>query len=273
MSYLCIVLVVTGDTFMLLLKVCATLLLSLLVSLVFADGRETVRIAVGEWPPYLSENAPHYGVAAHITREAFLASGVDVEFEFLPWARVLVYVENGEFDASIMWVKTEEREETLHFSEVMLVGEAVFFYNRENPLVWNRIEDLSNKLFGGLLSASYPWFDAARAEGIPIEMELVTSEQLNVAKLLAQHIDAYAMDKLVGLHLLQSNFPTRQDQIAYDLKPVEAWPYRLIFTKSPRGEALANVFNQGLSSVQERGDVTIYLNNVASGDYLPVEDE
>ncbi|HET8903793.1 MAG TPA: hypothetical protein VFN16_07345 [Saccharospirillum sp.] len=65
-------------------------------------AQETVRIAVGE----LSENALHYGVAAHIVEEAFQASGMDVEVDFLPWARVLVYVESGQYDASILWVKT-----------------------------------------------------------------------------------------------------------------------------------------------------------------------
>lgn len=96
-------------------------------------AQETVRIAVGEWPPYLSENAQHYGVAAHIVEEAFQASDMKVEIDFLPWARVLVYVESGQYDASILWVKTQEREASFLFSDVVLEGEAVFFTTRITP--------------------------------------------------------------------------------------------------------------------------------------------
>lgn len=236
-------------------------------------AQETVRIAVGEWPPYLSENALHYGVAAHIVEEAFQASGMNVEVDFLPWARVLVYVESGQYDASILWVKTQERETSFLFSDVVLEGEAVFFYHKDNPLIWQEFEDLNNKRFGGLRSASYPWFDAARAAGADVEMELVSTEQQNFSKLLSQRIDAYAMDKLVGLHILQQDFADRQNDITYDPTPIETWPYRLIFTRSPRGEALTEAFNQGLEAMKERQKVQIHLNNVANGVYLPTTEQ
>lgn len=235
------------------------------------SARETVRIAIGEWPPYLSQTLPHHGVAAHIVKEAFEAANVDVEFTFLPWGRVLVYVENGQFDASILWVETEERARSYLFSDVLLEGEAVFFYNKENPLVWQSYDDLDGKRFGGLLSASYPWFEAAKAEGADIEMELVTEEHQNISKLLSERIDAFSLDKLVGLHMLQQRFPDRQHLISYDARPIESWPYRLIFTKSPRGEELVEAFNKGLGIIKERELIEVYLNNVANGMYLPAE--
>lgn len=246
-----------------------SLVLLVCSSPLFAE--ETVRIAIGEWPPYLSERSPHYGVAAHIVQEAFQVSGLDVEFQFLPWARVLVYVENGQADASILWVKTEEREASYLFSDVVLEGEAVFFYHKDNPLIWQDFQDLNNKRFGGLLSASYPWFEAARVAGASVEMELVTTEQQNFSKLLSQRLDAYSMDRLVGQHILQQDFAERQDLISYDPTPIETWPYRLIFTRSPRGEELSSAFNQGLEAMKQRQKVQVHLNNVANGVYLPKE--
>lgn len=251
-----------------LAKAAMTLLLLVTVS-VYASERETVRIAVGEWPPYLSQILPHDGVAAHLVQEAFKAVGLDVKFEYFPWQRVRVYVENGTQDASILWVKNEERAKTLLFSDVLLEGEAVFFYNKNNPLVWQNYEDLDGKRFGGLLSASYPWFEAAKAEGADVSMDLVTVEHRNFSKLLSGRIDAFSLDKLVGLHMLQQRFPKQADLIGYDPTPIESWPYRLIFTKSPRGEALSAAFNDGLMIIQERGLIPVYLNNVANGVYLP----
>ena len=34
---------------------------------------ETVRIAVGEWPPYISESLPEQGFLCQVVREAFAA--------------------------------------------------------------------------------------------------------------------------------------------------------------------------------------------------------
>jgi len=252
------------------LKAAMVLFLLFAVS-VSASERETVRIAVGEWPPYLSQNLPHDGVAAHLVREAFKAGGVEVEFEYFPWQRVRLYVENGTKDASILWVKTEERSRTLLFSDVLLEGEAVFFYNKNNPLVWQNYEDLDGKRFGGLLSASYPWFEAAKAEGADVTMDLVTVEHRNFSKLLSERIDAFSLDKLVGLHMLQQRFPEQADLIDFDPTPVESWPYRLIFTKSPRGEALVEAFNEGLAIIKRQGLIPVYINNVANGVYLPEE--
>lgn len=240
----------------------------LLTSSLSLPAQEPVRIAIGEWPPYLAKNLPHYGVAAHIVKEAFQAGGLDVEFQFLPWGRVLVYVEGGRFDTSILWVETEERAKTLLFSDVVMEGEAVFFYNVENPLKWQTYQDLGDKRFGGLISASYPWFEAAKAQGIDMDMELVTDEHQNFSKLISGRIDAFSLDKLVGLHLLQQNFPARRSEIDHDPTPIESWPYRLIFTKSPRGEELVEAFNKGLAIIKEQGLIETYLDDVGRGVYL-----
>ncbi|WP_028670851.1 hypothetical protein [Saccharospirillum impatiens] len=79
-----------------------------------------------------------------------------------------------------------------------------------------------------------------------------------------------AQPTMLGLHILQY-FPDRLDDISYDPTPIETWPYRLIFTRSPRGEALNRAFNQGLEALKERQKVQIHLNNVANGVYLPTE--
>ena len=241
----------------------------LLLGSLASAAKEPVRIAIGEWPPYLAENLPHYGVAAHIVKEAFNAAGREVEFQFLPWGRVVVYVENSRFDTSILWVETEERAKSFLFSDVLLEGEAVFFYNEAKPLEWQTHPDLSNLHFGGLLSASYPWFEAAKAEGRDMQMELVTDERQNFSKLISGRIDAFSLDKLVGLHLLQQDFANQRDQVGYDPTPIESWPYRLIFTKSTRGEELVEAFNKGLGIIKQQGVIDTYLDNVGRGFYLP----
>ena len=40
----------------------------------------SVRLSSGEWPPYTSENLPHFGLASRIVTEAFALKGITVEY-------------------------------------------------------------------------------------------------------------------------------------------------------------------------------------------------
>ena len=44
----------------------------------------TIRIANGEWGPYLSEYSHEYGLASHIISEAFKSVKVKIEWGFSP---------------------------------------------------------------------------------------------------------------------------------------------------------------------------------------------
>ncbi|MBT4285973.1 MAG: hypothetical protein HOD92_01450 [Deltaproteobacteria bacterium] len=49
----------------------------------------------------------HNGLAAQIITKAFAVSGFEVLFDFFPWKRAVAYVENGKYDASPLWLKSE----------------------------------------------------------------------------------------------------------------------------------------------------------------------
>ncbi|OZG75467.1 amino acid ABC transporter substrate-binding protein [Hahella sp. CCB-MM4] len=232
-------------------------------------AEETARIAIGEWPPYLSVELPHYGVAAHIVEESFRAADLQVEFGFFPWNRVAQYVEDGTWDTSILWVETEERKKIYLFSDVVFEGTAVFFHRKERPLSWNTYQDFEGLKFGGLMSATYPWFEDAKLAGVSMKMEKVSDEGLNFAKLLSGRIDAFSLDKLVGLYILQRQLPYVMDHISYNPRPIESWPYRLIFTQSPRGEMLVEAFNRGLQKIKDNGLVHRHLQEAVEGIYYP----
>ena len=75
-----------------------------------SQGAETIRIAVGHFPPFLSESLPGQGTAAQLIREAFAIKGIEVVFVFLPWPRAFSETQNGQFDATAIWLKRPERE-------------------------------------------------------------------------------------------------------------------------------------------------------------------
>ena len=81
-----------------------------------AQTRDTIRLTNGEWPPFMSKNGPHHGVASHVITEAFALVGVEVEFGFFPWARSLKLAKEGVWDGSAAWWDREERYPYVFYS-------------------------------------------------------------------------------------------------------------------------------------------------------------
>ncbi|MBU3916067.1 transporter substrate-binding domain-containing protein [bacterium] len=240
-----------------------------IISPLMGLSEEPVRIAIGEWPPYLSKELKHFGVAAHIVTEAFAKEGIDVQYTFLPWKRVEKYVISGEQEGSIMWVQTEERDKVFLFTEVMLEGQAVFFHLKSFPFDWQTYHDLAKLEIGGLLSATYPWVEKAREQGIQLRINPVVNEVQNFQKLLLHRIDVYGMDILIGYELAQRYLsPEDRQKITHHPRPVEIWPYRLIFSKQvKRGPRLVEAFNKGILRLKAEKSIQNYLDDFRQGKY------
>ncbi|MBU2292694.1 MAG: transporter substrate-binding domain-containing protein [Gammaproteobacteria bacterium] len=99
-----------------------------------AQSQEQIRIAIGEWPPFIGEALPHYGVVPQLLNEAFATQGVSVEYGFFPWKRAYTEVKQGRWQASAIWGRTPEREADCLFSAVVYRDEVVLFYRRDKPI-------------------------------------------------------------------------------------------------------------------------------------------
>ena len=101
-----------------------------------AQAAEQVRLTNGEWPPYLGETLPHHGVASRIVAEAFALQGVEVQWEFHPWARSLKMAEQGLRDGSAVWFHNPERERHFHISEPVVESRYYFFHRKTHAFDW-----------------------------------------------------------------------------------------------------------------------------------------
>ena len=76
---------------------------------------------MGDWPPFLSEDLAHQGIAARIIRDVFAEAGYETQFAFYPWARALENARSGSLDGTAVWLKTAEREHTLAAQKVSAI--------------------------------------------------------------------------------------------------------------------------------------------------------
>jgi len=218
------------------------------------QGQESVIIAFGDYAPYVSSQDGGSGAVLDIIRQAFAVQGIEVSYQFLPWNRCERMVTEGKAFATAPYFKTDERLRLYDFSDPLLFSFKRFFYDTERfpgGFIWETFEDFRGYRMGGVLGYWYlPAFERAK-----LIVETVTSEEQNMAKLIARRIDFILLDELVGMCLLQERFPDSMESIGV-LKKAESFDemYLLISKTYPEVEALTKQFNAGLKRLKENGE-------------------
>ena len=153
---------------------------------------EQVVITNGEWPPFLSKNYKEYGVVSHIVKDAFASQGVDVKYEFYPWARAYKLVEVAKADASVIWTRNEERDQQVLFSDPVVDLKDVFFFRKPEVASWNAVADFKGRKIG--TSKGYYYGDefAAAQKANVINVSEAKDDVINFKKLIAGRIDVFS---------------------------------------------------------------------------------
>ncbi|RDH43753.1 substrate-binding periplasmic protein [Zooshikella ganghwensis] len=232
-------------------------------------GSGVVRIATGEWPPYISKKLKHYGVVSHVIKEAFAEENIKVVYTFFPWKRALKQVMNGNWDASPSWVPTPERLHDFHFSDVVHTSSKVFFYLKDKPFEWRSINDLQNYTIGATLGYTYgETFDKSAENGQIIVVPL-RSDLLNFKMLLKGRIELFPVEKEVGFSILGEYFSVEdRKRFTFHPKPVLETSHHLIFTKHAKKSLfLLDKFNQGLAKLKASGEFKRMFEASLRGEY------
>lgn len=215
----------------------------------------TVRLTSGEWAPYTGANLQHYGCDSWVVTEAFALEGVNVDYGFFPWARGYQSSESGEWDGAIEWANTPDHQKTHYLSaEPLSKQEWVFFYRKDRPFTWEKIDDLAGKTIGVTIGYAYSdLFEGLKSKNAATFDE-APSDELNFKKLLAGRIDAFPVERRVGYLILASLKPEEQAQIVEHPKPLDEFlPYLLLSKALPQNNKRMELFNQGFKRLQESG--------------------
>ena len=243
-----------------------TLLLSALFSLLscgFATA-ESVRLTNGEWAPYLGEQLPHHGVASRIVAEAFALQGIDVAWEFHPWARSLQLAERGQRAGSAVWLHSRERENQFFISDPVVESGYYLFHRRGHHVDWQQIGDLQGQRIVGTRGYDYgAAFQQAEASG-QLRVNRVTSDETAFRQLLAGRVDLFPMDKVVGFDMLHQHFSAAERaKLSFHPKPLRSDSLHLLLSRKVAGNAeLIERFNRGLAQLRESGKIAQYLLEV-----------
>ena len=230
---------------------------------------DKVRLATGEWPPYISKGLQHYGVASHIVTDAFGVEGLEVEITFLPWRRAYAQAEAGDFDGTFGWSRESGREQDFYYSEPIFEDSMVFFHLKRTPFEWETMDDLKGLRIG--CTFEYYYGDAFRSaeDAGKLTVERVPKDIQNFRKLLRERVALVPLEKSVGYYILQNYFtPEEIGQVTHHPKAIKTGAYYLLLPKRlDSSQELLTIFNSGLKQLRQRGVITEYLKNSQDGRY------
>lgn len=232
-----------------------------------------MRLANGDWPPYLSKNLPHYGAASHIVSEAFEAVDLDVHYEFFPWKRSYILAQKGQLDGTLVWVRSEDREKHFHYSDIVIFETEYLYHLKTKPLSWYTMSDLEGLVIGTTHHTYYPLLEKAEMDGL-VTLEPVGNHQQLYDRLLKQRIDAIPHVSQVARYYLQTNLSEDERlQITHSPTILSARKYHLILSKNfDQAEQYIDRFNEGLGIIKANGLYDKILLDLLHGKYDSVED-
>ncbi len=226
------------------------------------SGPEIIRITSGEWPPYLGEDLPHYGIVSRILTEAFALEGVRIEYGFFPWERAYELAKHGEeWDGSTHWICTPERQKYFYCSESFGDSTHVFFHLKSYEFDWTTLEDMQGVTIGATEGNYYEEdFRKAEEKG-NVKVEWIPQDEMIIRMLLAGRIDVFIQDIYVGYSLLKKYLtPEERRLVTHHPKPYIVTTGSLLLSRNvERNREMLVLFNRGLQRLSESGKVDEYF--------------
>lgn len=215
----------------------------------------TIRIAIGEWPPYTSEKLNGYGFGAKLISEAFAAAGVKVTYVFYPWNRSLELARRGSVEATGTWFESADRRADFHLSEPLYDSAFLLYYLKEKAIDWQTIDDLKGLKVGATTGYFYGEAFAHAEKAGEITVIRASSDETNLKNLLRGRLDAFPLDQQVAEYMLANDLPAADAaRIGINAIAVHSRPQHLLISrKAANGEALIRLFNRGLATIRNNG--------------------
>lgn len=193
-------------------KTCVAIFIALFSLNLQAEEGLRIDVALGEWPPYLSESLENKGAVAQLITDIFAEEGIAVNLNFFPWGRAYAETANGAQDLMGVWMHKPEREADFYYSDPVLTETFVFFHLKTFSFQWESLSDLEELTIGGDIGYSYgSAFDAALDAG-KLKIHRVATPKQNFEKLIRGRIQVYPQELNVGYAALSQYFSEKDVQ-------------------------------------------------------------
>lgn len=228
-------------------------------------GADTVKIAAGEWPPFISAKVKGKGFLAQIVEAAFAKEDVKVEWSFVPWKRALEDTKRGDYHASAAWVKTAERAEKFHVTDSVVETKLGFFYKdkkKDRFEKFTKLKEFKGLKIGTTIGYNYGPEFTKLIDSKTLTVEAAPSDEINFLKLKGDRIDTFTVELMVGEFLLNQLLdegkisPAERKSLVVHPKHFVEEPLHMLFSKKGNQEHIKKLFDKfqvGLAKLKKEG--------------------
>lgn len=227
-----------------------TLVVLAMLAMPAAQARQ-ITMCTLNWEPFYGEDLPRNGFFTELVREAFERGGHTVNVEFMPWARAMLEVKQGDREVLLGAYYSEERAETYHSSDPIYDAEVGLVAHRRVGIdSFSSLRDLSGYTIGhGRGFTVTEEFDNADY----LDKEPAKDLAQNVKKLYAGRIDMIA-GSFENIRYAAQQQDMDMDELVFLQPPlVESSLHIMISRAAPDGEELLADFHRGLEEIREDG--------------------
>jgi len=228
-------------------------LVGLAVTLIMAPAVHARQLTMCtlNWEPYYGEDLPRNGFFTELVREAFVRGGHTVNVEFMPWARAMLEVKQGDREVLLGAYYTDERAETYWASKPIYTDKVGLIARRELGISsFDSLRELSDYSIGyGRGFAVSDEFDTADY----LQKEAEESQVLNLRKFERGRIDMIA-GSFASIRYVAQEEGIDTSQMVF-MEPVlnEHTLHIMISRNAPDGEQLLEDFHRGLREIRADG--------------------
>lgn len=203
------------------------------------------------WEPYYGENLPRSGFFTELVRTAFERGGHSVNVEFMPWARAMLEVKQGDREVLLGAYYSDERAETYIASDSIYTDKVGLIAQQELGITeFGSLRELSDYTIGyGRGFAVNEEFDSADY----LEKEAAKDQVLNLRKFERNRIDMIA-GSFASLRYIAQQEGIDTSQMVFMEPALKTNTLHIMISRDiPDGEQLMADFHRGLREIREDG--------------------
>ena len=189
------------------------------------------------------------GIMYAVLSEIASKKGYHIKIETSPRKRVDMDLISGKLDATSRAKEWTTHPKSFEFTNIIIEVRDVVFSLKENPVIFEKIEDLYGMTVATHLGYKYPLLNAGFKSRKIIRSDS-NSEKAMLGKTFLSRTDAAIINKSVGLWLIKHT-PQWQNKFILSKKMVGGFSYRIMFTKKWKG--FVSFFNQELENMKKNG--------------------
>jgi len=228
-----------------------TILLALAMLASPAAHARQITMCTLNWEPYYGEDLPRNGFFTELVRTAFERAGHSVNVEFMPWARAMLEVKQGDREVLLGAYYSDERAETYLASDSIYTDKVGLIARRELDITeFDSLRELSDYTIGyGRGFAVSEEFDSADY----LDKEAAKDQVLNLRKFERGRIDMIA-GSFASLRYLAQQEGIDTSQMVFLEPALKTNTLHIMVSRAiPEGEQLLADFHRGLNEIREDG--------------------